>query len=191
MKLYQVGSAIVLTALVVCDAKNAFSQSPEKNEINAARVTVSMNADGSRTVYQFDDAQHKAIATTTGQDGKLRQTIRYEAIATTTGEDGKLRQTIRYELDDVGRFSGGRIFGPDGRLRLKSRYTYDSEGRLQEETQSAENDAVLHKIVYSYDQNGKQTGYSIFDASGKLLGRKTPLVSRPSPSPKSREKSSR
>jgi hypothetical protein len=171
MKLFQLWSAMVLTALVG-DAKIAFSQSPEKTKINAARVTVSMNADGSRTVYQFDDAQHKAIATTTGQDGKLRQ-------------------TIRYELDDVGRFSGGRIFGPDGRLRLKSRYTYDSEGRLQQETQSAENDTLLHKIVYSYDQNGKQTGYSIFDASGKLLGRKTPLVSAPSPSPKSREKSSR
>ena len=123
MKLFQVGSVIVLAALV-CDAKIAFSQSPEKAEINAARVTVSMNADGSRTVYQFDDAQHKAIATTTGQDGKVRQ-------------------TIRYELDDAGRFSSGRIFGPDGRLRLKSRYTYDSEGRLQEETQSAENDTAL------------------------------------------------
>lgn len=171
MKLFRVGSAMVLTALVY-DAKIAFSQSPEKTEINAARVTVSMNADGSRTVYQFDDAQHKAIATTTGQDGKLRQ-------------------KIHYELDDAGRFSGGRIFGPDGRLRFKSRYTYDSEGRLQEETQSTENDTVLHKIVYSYDQNGKQTGYSIFDASGKLLGRKTPLISAPSPSPKSREKSSR
>ena len=171
MNLFQVGPVIVLTALV-CDAKIAFGQSPEKTEINAARVTVSMNADGSRTVYQFDDAQHKAIATTTGQDGKLRQ-------------------TIRYELDDVGRFSGGRIFGPDGRLRFKSRYTYDSEGRLQEETQSAGNDTVLHKIVYNYDPNGKQTGYSIFDVSGKLLGRTNPLVSAPSPSPKSREKSSR
>jgi YD repeat-containing protein len=171
MKLFQVGFATVLAAFV-CDGKIAFSQSPEKTEINAARVTVSMNADGSRTVYQFDDAQHKAIATTTGQDGKLRQ-------------------TIRYELDDVGRFSGGRIFGADGRLRFKSRYTYDSEGRLQEEIQSAEDDTVLHKIVYSYDQNGKQTGYSIFDASGKLLGRTTHLVSAPSPSPKSREKSSR
>ena len=170
MKLFQVGSAMVLSALV-CDAKIAFGQSPEKTEINAARVTVSMNADGSRTVYQFDDAQHKAIATTTGQDGKLRQ-------------------TIRYELDDAGRFSSGRIFGPDGRLRFKSRYTYDSAGRLQEEAQSAENDALLHKIVYSYDENGKQIGYSIFDASGKLLGRSTPLVTAPSPSPKSRAKSS-
>src|SRR4029450_4104928 len=171
MKLYQVGFATVLAALV-CDAKIAFGQSPEKTEINAARVTVSMNADGSRTVYQFDDALNKAIATTTSQDGNPRQ-------------------AIRYELDDAGRFSSGRIFGPDGRLRFKSRYTYDSTGRLQEETQSAENDTLLHKIVYSYDQSGKQTGYSIFDGSGKLLGRTTPVVTAPSPSPQSRAKSSR
>src|SRR4029450_13762241 len=117
MKLYQVGFATVFAALV-CDAKIAFSQSPEKTGINAARVTVSMNADGSRTVYQFDDAQHKAIATTTGQDGKLRQ-------------------TIRYELDDVGRFSAGRIFGPDGRLRWKSRNTSDSEGGRKDATRGA------------------------------------------------------
>jgi antitoxin component YwqK of YwqJK toxin-antitoxin module len=171
MKVSGVGSAIVLSALA-CGANVAVSQDLEKTEFNAARVTVSMNADGSRTVYQFDDAQHKAIATTTGQDGKLRQ-------------------TIRYELDDAGRFSSGRISGPDGRIRFKSRYTYDNAGRLQEETQSAEDGSLLHKIVYSYDQNGKQTGYSIFDASGKLLGRITPLITAPSSSPKSREKSSR
>ena len=171
MKVSGVGSAIVFSALT-CGANVAFSQDLEKTEFNAARVTVSMNADGSRTTYQFDDAQHKAIATTAGQDGKLRQ-------------------TIRYELDDVGRFSSSRIFGPDGRLRFNSRYTYDSQGRLQEENQTAENDTLLYKIVYSYDQNGKQTGYSIFDASGKLLGRTTPLIAAPSPAPKSREKSSR
>jgi YD repeat-containing protein len=171
MKLFRIAPTIVFT-LLVCGADIAFSQSPEKTEINAARVTVSMNADGSRTVYQFDDAQHKAVATTTGQDGKLRE-------------------TIRYELDDAGRFSSGLIFGPDGRLRFKSRYNYDTAGRLQEEIQSAEDDTLLHKIVYSYNQNGKQTGYSIFDASGKLLGRTTPLIAGPSPSPKSREKSSR
>jgi len=171
MKVFAVGFAIVSLAFA-CSANIAYSQAPEKTEINAARVTVSMNADGSRTVYQFDDAQRKAIATTTGQDGKLRQ-------------------RICYELDDAGRFSSGRIFGPDGRLRLKSRYTYDNAGRLQEETQSAEDGTLLHKIVYSYDQNGKQTGYSIFDASGKLLGRTTPLITAPLSSPKSREKSSR
>jgi hypothetical protein len=171
MNVFRGGSAIFLSVLA-CGAKMALSQDAEKTAINAARVTVSINADGSRTVYQFDDAQHKAIATT-------------------TGEDGKLRQTIRYELDDAGRFSSSRIFGPDGRLRFKSRYTYDNAGLLQEETQSAENGPLLHKIVYSYDQNGKQTGYSIFDASGKLLGRTTPLIPVPSPSPKSRDKSLR
>ena len=159
MKLSGGGSAIVLWALA-SGANIALSQDAEKTEINAARVTVSMNADGSRTVYQFDDAQHKAIATTTGQDGKLRQ-------------------TIRYDLDDAGRFSSGRIFGPDGRLRFKSQYTYDNGGLLQEETQSDKDGTLLHKIVYSYDQNGKQTGYSIFDASGKLIGKTS--ATRPSP----------
>src|SRR6266705_6998603 len=136
MKLSRVRSTIGCV-LLLCAVKIAFGQPSERPENGAVRVTVSMNADGSRTVYEFDDAQHKAIATT-------------------TGEDGKLRQTIRYELDDVGRFSSGRVFGPDGRLQFKSRYTYDSAGRLQEETQSAPNDNLLHKIVYSYDQNGKQ-----------------------------------
>src|SRR5213596_1535517 len=171
MKLCRVPSTI-RCVLLLCAVKITFSQPSEGPENGAVRVTVSMNADGSRTVYEFDDAQHKAIATT-------------------TGEDGKLRQTIRYELDDAGRFSSGRIFGPDGRLRFKSRYTYDNAGRLQEETQSAEDGSLLHKIVYSYDQNGKQTGYSIFDASGKLLGRTTPLITGQSASPKSREKTPR
>src|SRR6266513_1477697 len=159
-------------AFLICGAATGLSQSSEQALGGAVRVTVTMHPDGSRTVYNFDNAQHKAVATTTGQDGKLRQ-------------------TIRYELDDAGRFSSGRIFGSDGRLRLKSRYIYDNAGRLQEETQSAEDGSLLHKIVYSYDQNGKQTGYSIFDGSGKLLGRTTPLITAPSSSSKSREKSSR
>jgi YD repeat-containing protein len=171
MSLFRLGLCVVLCSLP-CGIHVAFSQNAGKDEINPSRVTVSMNADGSRTVYQFDDAQRKAIATTTGQDGKLRQ-------------------TIRYELDEAGRFSSSRVFGPDDRLRFKSRYVYDSEGRLQEEDQSAENDTLLHKIVYSYDQNGRQTGYSIFDASGKLLGRTAPPVSASSPSPKARAKGSR
>jgi hypothetical protein len=50
---------------------------------------MSMHPDGSRTVYNFDVAQHKAVATTTGQDGKLRE-------------------TIRYVLDDAGRFSSAK-----------------------------------------------------------------------------------
>ena len=153
-------------ASIIFQAQLAFSQPTDQAE--TVRVTVSMNADGSRTVYKFDEAQHKAVATTTGQDGKVR---------------GK----IRYQLDDAGRYSSGMVFGADGRLRFKSHYKYDNAGRLQEETQAAENDALLHKIVYSYDQEGKQIGYSIFDASGKLIGR----TSAPSAtsSPKPREKS--
>ena len=87
-----------------------FSQEPQSSGGDAVRVTMSMHPDGSRTVYKFDNAQHKAIATTTDPDGKLRE-------------------TIRYELDDAGRFSSGEISGPDGRFRLKSRYKYDDAGR--------------------------------------------------------------
>jgi hypothetical protein len=159
MKLSPVRSTIGC-ALLLCAAKIAFSQSSEQPENGAVRVTVSMNADGSRTVYKFDDAQHKAVATTTGQDGKLRE-------------------KIHYDIDEAGRFSSGTIFGPEGHLRFTSRYKYDSTGRLQEETQSAENGTLLHKIVYSYDQTGKRTGYSIFEANGKLVGRT--IAASPSP----------
>jgi hypothetical protein len=131
-----------------------------------------MHPDGSRTVYKFDNGQHKAVATTTDPDGKLRD-------------------TIRYELDDAGRFSNGEVSGPDGRFRFKSRYKYDDAGRLSEESQSAEDGTLLHRIVYSYDSSGKQTGYSVFDAAGKLVGGKIAAKVRPSSSPKAREKGSR
>ncbi len=159
MKLSRVRSTIGCV-LLLCAVKIALSQPSERPENGAVRVTVSMNADSSRTVYEFDDAQHKAIATT-------------------TGEDGKLREKIRYDIDDAGRFSSGTIFGPDGHFRFKSRYKYDTSGRLEEETQSAEDGTLLHKIVYSYDQTGKRTGYSIFDINGKLVGRT--IAGSPSP----------
>ncbi len=116
-------------ALFICANTIGFSQSSDQTSNDAVRVTVSMHPDGSRTVYKFDGAQHKAVATT-------------------TGEDGKLRETIRYELNEAGRFSSGEVSGPDGRFRLKSRYKYDDAGRLQEETQSAEDGTVLHKSVF-------------------------------------------
>jgi len=133
---------------------------------------MSMHPDGSRTVYNFDNAQHTAVATTTDPDGKVRQ-------------------TIRYQLDNAGRFSTGEVFGPDGRVRLKSRYKYDDAGRILEEAQSAPDGTLMHKIVYSYDSAGKQTGYSVFDASGKLVSRTGGTAARQSPSPKPREKSKR
>src|SRR5438876_5182516 len=168
MKFLPLGLAVPCT-LLVCGIAIGFGQSPEQAGSDAVRVTVSMHPDGSRTVYNFDNAQHKAVATTTDVDGKLRQ-------------------TIRYELDDAGRFSSAEISGPDGRLRLNSRYKYDDAGRILEEAQSAADGTLQHKIVYSYDSSGKQTGYSIFDASGKLLGRTSAATSRASHSPKPHEK---
>src|SRR6184192_3771316 len=171
MKFFPAG-LMVASALIACGATIGLSQSTEQTQGDAVRVTVSMHPDGSRTVYKFDNAQRKAVATTTDPDGKLRE-------------------TIRYELDDAGRFSSGAISGPDGRLRFKSRYKYDDAGRLLEETQSAQDGTLLHKIVYSYDASGKQTGYSVFDASGKLVGGNSAAKVRPSSSPKAREKGSR
>jgi len=171
MKFFPLGLAIPC-ALFVCGNTIGFGQSPQQAPGDAVRVTVSMHPDGSRTVYNFDNAQHKAVATTNGPDGKLRE-------------------TIRYELDNAGRFSSAEISGPDGRLRLKSRYKYDDAGRILEETQSAADGALQHKIVYSYNSSGKQTGYSVFDASGKLLSRTGGAITGTSPSPKPREKARR
>jgi len=171
MKFFRTGVTMAC-ALLLFGIKTGLSQSPEQARSDAVRVTVSMHPDGSRTVYKFDNAQRKAVATTTDPDGKLRE-------------------TIRYELDDAGRFSSGEISGPDGRLRFKSRYKYDDTGRLLEETQSTQDGVLLHKIVYSYDASGKQIGYSVFDASGKLVGGKSAAAVRPSSSPKARQKGPR
>jgi len=160
-------STITSTALWLALAAAGPSQTAEQSDSGTVRVTVAINQDGSRTVYKFDDAQHKAIATT-------------------TGEDGKLREKIHYQLDEASRFSSASIFGPDGKLRFKSRYQYDNAGRMQEEVQTDANDAVLHKIVYSYSEAGKPTGYSVFDANGKLINRVTPISALPAavaPSP--------
>ena len=166
----------IQTIVVLCSLISAseigFTQAPQTSGSDAVRVTVSMHPDGSRTVYNFDPPQHKAVATTTDADGKLRE-------------------TIRYELDDAGRFSSAEISGPDGRVRLKSRYKYNDAGHILEEAQSAPDGTLLHKIVYSYDSSGKQTGYSVFDASGKLVGGERAAGSRPSPSPKPHERTRR
>jgi hypothetical protein len=156
--------AAIICAVLICGIAIAFGQAPT----DAVRVTVSMHPDGSRTVWNYDTPQHKAVATTTDADGKLRE-------------------TIRYDLDDAGRFSSAEISGPDGRIRLKSRYKYDNAGRQLEETQSAPDGTLQHKIVYKYDSSGKQTGYSVFDASGKLVGGKGAAIVRASPSPKPRQ----
>ena len=150
-------------AIFLSSAALAFSQAAAPTESEPVRVNVTINADGSRTIYEFDSPHRKATATTRERDGKVR---------------GK----IQYELDDAGRFSSGRVFGPDGNFRFRTLYKYDSAGRLETETKIGKDDAVLSKIVYSYDQSGKQTGYSIFDDKGKLIGQ-TPSAT-PSPAKK-------
>jgi hypothetical protein len=131
------------------------------------RVTVSMNADGTRTTYEFDSPHHRAVATTTGKDGK------------TVGK-------IRYVLDDAGRFASGEIYGPDDQLRFKALYKYDAAGKLTQETQLGPDDTVRNKIVYAYDKNGRQTGYTVYDAAGKLI-RQTPGASPRSTPPGKRK----
>ena len=134
---------------------------------DAVRVTVSMNADGSKTIYEFDAPNRKAIATTTGKDGEL------------VGR-------VRYVLDPEGRFSSGEVYGPDDRLRFKTLYKYDTGGRLSDETQLDKNDAVKHKLVYFYDKIGRQVGYKVFNAAGKLVSQKGAVASSPTPAKKKR-----
>ena len=143
-------------------ATSVLAQTAPPNDTDAVRVNVTVNPDGSRTTYQFDTANHKATAITIESDGRTPR--------------GK---TV-YRVDDQGRFATGVSFDAKGKFRFKSLYKYDGAGRIQEETQLGKDDAVLNKIVYSYDANGRQTGYSVFDAAGKLLGQ-TSTASPPNP----------
>jgi uncharacterized protein RhaS with RHS repeats len=156
-------------AMFLALAHVAFSQNAA-NQSAAIRVTMSVNEDGSQTIYKFNDAEHTATATARGPDGKVRE-------------------KIRYQLDDAGRFATAQVFNPAGKLRLKSRYKYDGAGRLEEETQLSDVDAVLHRIVYHYDAAGKATSYSVFDADGKLINRVAPMIPATSISAKPAQKS--
>ena len=156
------GCALVFLAFATRTQGQLATPSPD-----AVRVTLSINADGSRTVYEFDGPHHRATATTTGKDGKIVE-------------------KIRYTLDDAGRFTSGEVYGADEQLRFKTRYKYDASGKLTEETQLSKDDALRNKIVYAYDKNGKQLGYSVYDTAGKLI-RSTPGLS-PSASPASKRR---
>jgi len=133
---------------------------PSSND--TIRVTVTVNADGSRTTYQYDNAKH-------------------EAIATTADEEGRPLGKVVYRIDDAGRFLSGVVFGPDGKFVFKTLYKYDVAGRLEEETHLTKEDAVINKVVYKYDPAGRQIGYSIFDANGKLTSGTVSPTPTPSP----------
>jgi hypothetical protein len=156
-----------LLALAFLAYPNSLRAQPAPPPLDAVRVTVSMNADGTRTTYEFDPPNHRATATTTSQDGKVVS-------------------KTRYVLDNAGRFASGEVYGPNEQLRFKSLYKYDETGKLIQETQLGADDVVRNKIVYAYDKNGKQTGYSVYDAAGKLV-RQTPGVApKQSPTPPQR-----
>lgn len=125
---------------------------------------MSLNGDGSKTVYETDTANRKAIATT-------------------TTEAGKLMSKIRYTLDEAGRFDTGEVYGPDDKLRFKTLYKYEASGQMKEETRLTPDGAVRHKIVYGYDAAGKPAGYAVYDGSGKLLGRTRQKAAVPDPAP--------
>ena len=143
---------------------NAQVATPTPDEV---RVTVSMNADGTKTTYEFDSPHHRAVATTTGKDGKM------------VGR-------IRYTLDEANRFAIGEVYGPDDQLRFKTLYKYDAAGRLLQETQLGTDDSLRNKIVYAYDKAGKQTGYTVYDAASKVI-RQVPGAS-PRPTSTARRK---
>ncbi len=131
---------------------------------DAVRVTMTINPDGSKTVYRVDGAKHESVGTTTTASGK---------------PGGK----IIYHLDAEGRYETGRVFAPNGTFRFKTIYRYNPAGQLAEETQLDKDDSVRHKIVYSFDAEGHPTGYAIYDGAGALLGRTTPKTAPASASP--------
>ena len=133
-------------------AASAFSLLAQSSD-DTIRVTVTVNADGSRTTYQYDNSKHEAIATTADSDGKAR---------------GK----VAYKIDNNGRFESGIVYGPDDKFLFKTLYKYDAAGRLEEETHLDKDDSVVNRTVYKYDPTGKQVGFSVFDATGKLISGK-------------------
>lgn len=128
------------------------------------RVSVVLNGDGSRTTYETDEANHKSVATTTGANGRVRE-------------------TIHYELDEKGRYTRGEVFGPKGEFRFIALYKYDANDRLSEETHLAKDESVVGKIIFHYDAGGHAMGYSTYDGAGRLLGQTTSA----SPSPVKRK----
>jgi hypothetical protein len=159
---FALGFAIAWTAFAATLQSQSVSPTLE-----TIRVTVSMNADGSKTVYEFDPLRHRATATTTAKDGKL------------VGR-------IRYTLDDAGRFASGEVYGPDDQFRFRTLYKYDDSGKLTQETQLGQDDVVRNKIVYAYDKTGRQTGYTVHDAAGKVIRRTPGTRPKPTPAPRRR-----
>lgn len=160
---------LTLSFALGCSLSSTHGQATEPKSESPIRVRVTVNADGSRTTYRFDDSKH-------------------EAVATTTDEEGGARGKVVYQTDDAGRFVSGEVFAPDGKFVFKTLYKYGDAGRLEEETHLNKDGGVINKVVYKYDSHGREIGYSIFDANGRLTAG---TASAPSASPKERKGSRR
>jgi hypothetical protein len=136
---------------ILCALAAATPYTFAQQDSGDVRVSVVLNADGSRTVYENDAANHKTVATTTGKDGKMRE-------------------KIRWQLDENGRFLRGEVFGPKEQFRFVLQNKYDTNNRLIEETHLAKDQSMIGKILFRYDAAGHQIGYSTYDGAGKLLG---------------------
>src|SRR5437763_13137297 len=123
---------LLLLLIAPFSRPTATAQTGPVNSSDTIRVTVRVNADGSRTTYQYDNAKHQAVATTADSGGNALS-------------------KVVYRIDDAGRFGSGVTFGPDGKFLFKSIYKYDAGGRLEQETRLAKDDSVINKIVYQYD----------------------------------------
>src|SRR5438105_11317372 len=121
-----------------------------QEENGEVRVSVVLNADGSRTVYETNAANHKTVATTTGKDGKSRE-------------------KIRWDLDESGRFLRGEVFGPKEQFRFILQNKYDANNRLIEETHLAKDQSEIGKIAIHYETAGHQIGTSTSDVAGNII----------------------
>ena len=150
--------SLLLIFLSLALLRPASSQSdPVSGEI---RASVVLNTDGSRTTYQTDAANHKSSAVTTNADGKVRE-------------------KINYDLDESGRFSRGEVLGPKGEFRFLAQYKYDGSNHLTEEVHVDKKQNVIGKILFQYDAAGHQTGYTVYDGAGRILGQTAPTKSPP------------
>ena len=147
----KLGAVFLLIAICATSARAQLASAGN----DAIRLTVSQNADGSRTAYEVDPANRRAVATTTSREGKPIG-------------------TIRYTLDAAGRYATGEVLDAKGAFRFNTAYKYDEmSGKLLEETQSTKDGKVSLRLVYAYDANGRPGGYSVYDGAGKLVGQTT------------------
>ena len=100
-----------------------------------------------------------------------------------TGKDGKLREKSLPWMTRA--LATGEVYGADEPFRFRTSIS-TTPRQAHRGNSDREGRSVRNKIVYVYDKEGKQTGYSVYDAAGKLI-RRTPGLS-PSATPASKRR---